>query len=171
MPNNIPFTAYAAIVPEVAKGKFGRIRSRERIAHLIYTDLLATFSGNIASPGGDGQWALAASPDSISESVNIVAVKPQFGQDPDMVSIVGFYPGTGVVPYKPATILHDGQYVSGPVGAPGWNSNFEPSAANVSDVIAIKSALEAAVVSTAMTIIEMVVAGVRYGRGGYHFPQ
>ena len=192
MSNRIPFVAYADIRPEAARKRWEIIRSRERIAALIYSDLTAYFANtgtepaesgtdsiaqehnpviDLASPGGSGEWGLAASPDSLSSLVETVAIKPQFGEEPDTVTITGFYKGTGTIPYPTATILCNGEYVTGPIGAPGWNSALNPSAANVADVIALKAALEAAVVSTQMTVIRIEIAGIVYGRGGFHFPR
>lgn len=172
MANKIPFTAYARVTPERGKGKrFEAIRSLERIAHLIYVDLVGHFAGNTSSPGGDGTWGLISSTDSLSQDSNIVAVKPQFGQDPDMVTIVGFYNGTGSVPYRENVLLHGGQYVSGPDGASGVRVADVPSTTSVADVKALKTALEVAVTHASMTIIKIEVAGVTYGRGGFHFPR
>jgi hypothetical protein len=172
MPNRTPFTAYLQITPDRGTGRrFESIISAEKIAEQIYNELLANFAGNIASPGGSGDDDSIESPDGFSDSSNIVAVKPAFGNDPDQVTIVGFFNGSGAPPYNPTTILHCGQYVTGPnVGAVGITPNTSPSAANQSDVLQLKEMIESSITSVNFVTLAMVVSGVRYGRGGLHFP-
>lgn len=168
--DRIPFVVYAKItVEQGANKRFEIIRNREHLANLIYRDLIAATSINTVSPGGSGTWGLTSSHDSLSEDCPIVAVKPQFGQEPDIVTIVGFYNGNGVIPYQEKTVLHDGQYVSGPAGVKG--SGLDPSSLSVVDVKALKAAIEAAVINVAIEIIKMDIAGVIYGHGGFHFPR
>lgn len=177
-PNQIPFTVRAKIVPERGLGKRMEIqRSRERIAALIYTNLLSSFtSGNIATPGGNATWSYGNDVSSFANTVNIVAVKPQFGNQPDMVTITGFYNPTGspdtVPPYPTVTrILANTRMTGGASGAPGWSDSYKPTAANSAQVKALKLALETAIVDAVVTIITIEYNGVKYGQNGYHFPQ
>lgn len=174
MPNKVPFIIYARITVDRANGKREEIkRARERVAHLVYQDLVDNFSaGNVASPGGSGDWGLAADSTSLSTLVNIVAVKPQFGQFPDTVTIVGFYNATPTVPYPQITLIHAGESRTGPaVGAPGWRADLEPTASSRTQVKALKTAIEAAVDSVPIEITKIDINGIIYGQDGYHFPR
>lgn len=177
----IPFTMYAQIYPEYGNGKRFEIqRSRERIAWLIQKNLIANFSdGNIALPGGGGYATVVdrtTADDGFSTHVDIVAVKPQFGNDPDMVTVTGFVDTELIgesddVPYPSMNVISGNEYHSGPAtGAPGWTVATEPTTDNEDLVVALKSALEAAITDVTVLIIKMEVNGVLYGRGGYHFP-
>lgn len=175
MANMVPFTAYAKIVPERGDGKRWELRrSRERIAYLVHNDLVNNLTvGNIAHPGGDGVWGLAEDASSLSLDINTVAVKPQMGQDPDLVTIVGFYDGDAAkVPYSEISVIHAGETRTGPLaGAPGWRADLGPSANSVVEVKALKTALTAAITSVSIEIVRIEIAGVIYGRGGFHFPR
>lgn len=186
MANNIPFVAHARIVPNRGNGKRFEIhRSRQKIAATIYEELLENFTdGNIAQPGGGQTDSLAlnniGSSDlsSFSNTTNGVAVKPQFGEQPDLVTIVGFYDGLvgtgGVdivpVPYGEKKIIHANECITGPAsGAPGWNNDTNPSSSHRSIVSNLKSALESSVTSLTLNIVSMEVQGVKWGWGGHHF--
>ena len=189
MANRVPFTAYFRIVPERGSGKRFEIqRSRERIAQLVWYDLnnvlenamqsATTGTGtsaemaNFAVPGGTITWTLAADESSIGMSMPAVAVKPQFGEFPDAVTVVGFFERDVAVPYREKQLISSGRVWRGPAaGAPGYSSDTEPSDANRADVLAIKDALEAAITSVSVDMIKLEVSGVSYGRGGYHFPR
>lgn len=175
MANRVPFTAYMKITPERGDGKRWEIqRGRERLAYQIATDLAASFSdGNMALPGSSGEWGLAANGGSLSSLINISAVKPQFGEDPETVMIEGFYAGDqNALPYGEATLIYAGESRTGPAsGAPGWNANYAPSAACLTQVKALKTALEAAITSVTVEITKIDYSGVSFGQGGHHFPR
>lgn len=175
MANRVPFTAYFKIVPDRGTGKRFEIqRSREHLAHLIYLDLTDAANptrdftdGNITSPGGGGNWGLST--EALSDMVPTVAVKPQFGESPDMVTVTGFYNGSAAAPYSQKGIICGGKYVVGPAsGAPGYSDNTMPSSTNLADATALAAGLIGAIVSVEVELIKLEVAGVSYGRGHLH---
>ena len=178
MANSIPFTAYFRIVPDRGTGKrFEVQRSRERIASLVYQDLENNFNnGNIALPGGSVGSATALG---LANSINAVAVKPQFGESPDTLTVVGFYdspyddtnPGQHL-PYGDMTIISHNSVITGPGTGTGARAlGATPSSGNLQDAAAIKIELEAAITSVPVQLIKLEVAGQVYGHGGIHFPQ
>jgi len=179
--NRIPFVAYFKIVPERGSGKrFEIVRSRERIAHLIWGDLYTTLENesgtgpgiNMAAPGGAVHWGLAVDADSLASTVNAVSVKPQMGEFPDTVTVVGFYDDdSAAVPYGEKTLISVGKVWKGPASGPkGYSTDTMPSAANAAACKALKTSLEAAITSVDVQTIKMDVGGVIYGHGGMHFP-
>ncbi len=194
MPNNgrgnrIQFEAHLRIVPERGEGKRFEIqRSRQKIAHLVHRDLIDNFAtGNIALPGGGQAWGIgdiAGDDSAFSNQVNGTAVKPQFGETPDIVTIVGFFDHTTAVvgsdsdtiPYGERPIIHSGSTHTqssqfGPAaGAPGWDSDTEPSSAARQIVFALKDDLETAITSITVEILSLEVMGIKWGQGGYTFP-
>ena len=188
MPNRVPFTAYLRIVPERGTGKRFEIwRSRERIAQLVWRDLNevlengmnATNTGtdpeaNFAVPGGTITWGLAGmeATGSNSMSMNAVASKPQFGEFPDQLTIVGFVEQDNVVPYREKQLISGGRTWIGPAsGTPAYTTSTEPNAANQSAATELKDILEDAITSAAIEVIKLEINGVTYGRGGLHFPR
>jgi hypothetical protein len=179
MANRIPFTAYLRIVPNRGTGKRFEIhRSRERMARQVWEDLNDVLENameddglgvNFAVPGGSVTTLTAHSPFSSNESG--VAVKPQFGESPDTLTIIGFYESNTQYPYPEKQLISAGRVWSGPAaGAPGYSANTEPNDANRVDVAALKLLLESAITSVAIEVIGLEVNGVKYGRGGLHFP-
>ena len=157
--NRFPFVAYFKITPERGDGKrFEAHRSRQKMAHLVYRDLDDNFTtGNVAEPGGGQHWGFGGDASSFSMQQDSAAVKPQFGESPATVTVVGFFepavlPDDALIPYQEKQIIHSGTThnrtsQSGPAaGAPGWESpSYEPSAANRSLVASLKTDLEAAI--------------------------
>jgi len=187
MPNRVPFTAYFKIVPERGSGKRFEIqRSRERFARLVWNDLNTnlenaipgagtglgtTVGANFTVPGGSIHWGLAASDSSLSSNMGAVAVKPQFGESPDTLTVVGFYEGSNVIPYSEKQLISGGRVWNGPAtGTPAYTISTEPNAANRSAARALKTALEGAIESVEVEMIKLEINGVKYGRGGLHFP-
>jgi hypothetical protein len=181
--NRFPFTVHFKIVPERGDGKrFEAQRSRQRFANLIHTDLVENFTtGNIAEPGGGQHWGIGGDASSSSMQRNSAAVKPQFGESPSTVTVVGFYepdplPADPLTPYQEKQIIHSGTThnqtsQSGPAaGAPGWEPSYEPSAANRTLVSSLKTDLEAAISSVTIETMTIELQGIKWGRGGYHFP-
>ena len=177
MGNKIPFIVKAIITPERGNGKRLEVqRSRERIAYLINNDLVNNFGGNIASPGGSGESGLAVSAASLSDDISIVAVKPQMGESPDMVTIAGFYnPTDGNVstpPYPTINLIHAGTTVNGPLtGNTGWNTNYNPSTESNTHAKDLKSKIQTAITSVEIEIVVIEINGIRYGWDGFHFPR
>lgn len=191
MANRVPFTAYFKIVPDRGSGKRFEIqRSRERLAHLVWRDLNDTMENatvewlggsgsvpggvaNFAVPGGSVTWMLAAGdPDAISNSMAGVAVKPQFGESPDTLTVVGFYDSDATVPYNEKMLISVGRVWKGPAsGAPGYSGATEPSAAISDAAVALKAALEAAITHAPVEMIKLEIGGVKFGHGGLHFPR
>jgi len=189
MPNRVPFTAYFRIVPERGEGKRFEIqRSRERLAHLVWRDLNEVLENamqsnttgtgtsaemaNFAVPGGTITWTLAASADSLGMSMRAVAVKPQFGEFPDTLTVIGFFERDVSVPYREKQLISAGRVWKGPAsGAPGFDFSTEPSDANRADTLIIKEALEGAITNAPVELIKLEVSGVSYGRGSIHFPR
>lgn len=176
MANRVPFTAYFKIVPDRGNGKRFEIqRSRERIARLIWGDIEAAGPTiNQALPGGGITWGLASSADSLSDMMQAVAVKPQFGEFPDTATLVGFYemPSADFIPYKQMTLISGGAVHTGPAtGARGYHPSTEPSTDCDDLAKALRTALVGAITSVTVDLIKLEVAGVTYGHGGRHFPQ
>jgi len=185
MANRVPFKAYFKIVPNRGSGKRFEIhRSREQISNRVWNDLNDTLEDsmneptdagtssmmNFAVPGGGVQWSLAE--DTGSKLMNGVALKPQFGEFPETLTVVGFYDSDNVVPYREKQLISAGRTWTGPAtGAPGYSDNTEPSDGNRADAVALKAALEAAITSVSVEVIRLEVCGVAYGHGGFHFPQ
>jgi len=183
MANRHPFTAYFKIVPELGNGKrFEAIRSREKIANLVWNDLRNNLmEANIALPGGSGTWTAASSTDSISTAVGGVAVKPSYGEYPDMLTVVGFFDDTGTdlpsqsaaesAPYSQRMLISGGRVWTGPAtGAPGYSNDTVPSEYNRALASTIKTALETSITSVSVELVGLEVDGVKYGWGGYHMP-
>ena len=189
MANRVPFTAYLRFVPERGEGKRFEIqRSRERFAYLVWHDLNdvlenarqsnTTGTGttaemaNFAVPGGSITWSLAASEHSLGTTMEGVAMKPQFGQFPDTLTVIGFFERDVALPYREKQLISAGRVWNGPAsGAPGYSDNTEPSADNRAAVLAVKDAIEGAITSVPVEVIKIEVSGVSYGRGGLHFPR
>lgn len=189
--NRVQFEAHLRIVPERGEGKRFEIhRSRQAQAHLVHRDLVANFAnGNIAQPGGGQSWGIGEIDGDqtawgFSSHVNGAAVKPQFGETPDTITVVGFFDHTSAtagtandtIPYNEKQIIHSGtthtrSSQSGPAaGAPGWNDEYNPSGPGRQVVFALKEDLEAAITSIPVEILWIEVMGVRWGQGGHHFP-
>lgn len=187
MANRVPFTAYFKIVPDRGSGKRFEIqRSRERIAHLVWRDLndvmenalvenggTAPHVANFAAPGGSITWMLAtADADSLSTSMSAVSVKPQFGEFPDTLTVVGFYESDFTLPYKEMSLISAGRVWKGPAsGAHGWTPSTSPSSDVSTAAVALKAALEAAIISVPVEMIKLEIDGVKFGQGGHHFPR
>jgi len=186
MANRVPFTAYFRMVPERGEGKRFEIwRSRERIARLVWLDLntvledsmpynaAGTTGGvNFAVPGGTITWSLAQDADSNSSSMNAVAFRPQFGEFPDQLTVVGFVDQDDTTPYGEKLLISGGRVWSGPAaGAPGVTVGTMPTAANQAAAAALKTLLEAAITSVPVEMIRLEINGVAYGRGAIHFPR
>jgi hypothetical protein len=188
MPNRVPFTAYFRVVPERGSGKRFEIwRGRERLAQLVWRDLNAVLENamnlsntatdpeaNFAVPGGIITWGLAGAEatGSNSMSMNAVAYKPQFGEFPDQLTVVGFIEQDDVVPYQEKQLISGGRVWNGPAtGTPAYSANTEPNAANQLAAAELKAILESAITSAAVETIKLEINGVTYGRGGLHFPR
>ena len=186
MANRVPFTAYFRIVPERGEGKRFEIwRSRERIARLVWRDLNDVLENatapdgggteggaNFAVPGGIVTWGLAQDADSLSSSMDAVAYKPQFGEFPDQLTVVGFVDQDNTVPYSEKQYISGGRVWSGPAtGAPGFTVNTMPNTANQVAAASLKAQLEAAITSVPVELIKLEVNSVSYGRGAIHFPR
>jgi len=185
MANTIPFTAYFKIVPNRGNGKRFEIQySRENMAGLVHNDLLTNFiNGNIAQPGGTVTSSLAEGPANV---ISAVAVKPQFGDSPDTLTVVGFYnqPGEDSAdetgedsadenhpPYGEITIISHGAVLTGPgTGPVGRVMGVTPSANNTNIAAALRAELLAAITSVSVELIKLEVAGQAYGWGGVHLP-
>jgi hypothetical protein len=150
-----PFTAFARFVPN--KG-FGRrleaVRDLEKQAQFVEDELLLA-GLNIATP---------------------VAFTPQFQAVPARFTIVGFVdvsvgsaaPDENAPPVTPtATVIHSGtafgeatSVLTPPQGQQGHGDN--PTAQNVTDVVNLKSSLEAA--SPGLDVFYIEYKGVKYGQ-------
>lgn len=189
-------------VPERGAGKRFEIhRSRERIAHLVWRDLNDNLedsvefeggpdatepgSANFAVPGGTVHWGLQEDADSLSSSMQGVAFKPQFGEFPETLTIVGFYQYDIGTPYEEKMLIANGRTYTGPsAGAPSYSGNTRPTASTFNAARSLKDAIETAIANVPLSesaaaaagqnywaeIIALEIAGVRFGRGGLHFP-
>jgi len=171
MANRIPFTASFRIIPERGSGKRFEIqRSREKIAALVYEDLTTAGifpNGNIAEPGGSVTWLRAGSDNNPSNNMSGVAVKPQFGETPDTLMVVGFYDGTVARPHGQVSVISGGACVSGPNAGPGASALLvTPTTAAIANANAIRAALLNGITSVSVTLISLEVSGIRYGHGG-----
>lgn len=192
----IPFTVHFKIVPfrgdvnnspsagAVVVRKGGRYESRrslEKIASKIY-QALEDYNGTetdpviLPKPGG-GQ------SDTVSwfSGLNYgCAVKPQFGNEPALAMIEGFYDtgisGIGASKQHAADtmVFHSGEIMTGPKG-PG--PNFELSDDDIVEFNILKTSIEAAIVDVndasvigRPTIYRMLYKGVTWGNRGFTFP-
>jgi len=194
MPNRIPFFAYFRIVPERGEGKRFEIdRSRHRISHLVWKDLNdnledsiilgdaspSTDTGaNFAAPGGGMHWGIASGSTGYNESTAIantvpgVAVKPQFGEFPDVLTVIGFYEKDIHVPYREKRIISVNKTWDGPAsGARAFSDNTSPTSDNENVASDLKNKLENAISSVNVNMIALDIGGVRYGYRGLHFPR
>ncbi len=186
MAHQTPFTAYLKIVPDRRSGKRVEIqRSRERMAHLIYSDLKqnqAFTSPNMnadatfAEPGGSQTYQIEedVNPDvdgsTFSNMASGFSVKPQFGQYPDTITIVGFFNFNSInTPYNEKKLIHCGSVVSGPGGGRGYSVNTEPSTDNRANAKTLYNFLTYGITSVNCSVIKIDIAGVIYGNGGLHF--
>lgn len=180
--NKIPFKAYFRVVPERGSGKRFEIhRSRERMAHLVWYDLNENLENamevggsssggiNFAVPGGSIEWQLSIG--ELSQLMKAVAFKPQFGEAPETLTIVGFYDSDSKVPYNEKMLISGNEVWNGPAtGTPAWDASTSPNSDNRTQATALKIALENAITSVPVEMIKLEVNGVVYGRGGLHFP-
>ncbi|MEM3000633.1 MAG: hypothetical protein QXU32_00580 [Nitrososphaerales archaeon] len=143
-----PYVVYCRIVPDKADGRrFVYIRDMEREADRVER-LLISANFNIAYP---------------------IAFTPQIGQQPARLTIVGFRASTAKnnPPVNAGSkLVHSGtvdgektSVVNTTSGNQGWGD--DPTSQNRADVLALKSAIEAAV--SGIEVIGVVYQGVRYG--------
>ena len=177
MANRIPFVAYFKIIPEYGSGKRFEIqRSRDKISAVVYMDLMNNFQdvyGNVAEPGGNAHLGVTTNSYSFSLEQAGAASKPQFGDTPDIITIVGFFDSPVVTPYnntKP--VISVNKVWTGPAtGAPGYHPAVDPNAGAVTAVNALRTALEASITSVDIELIRLELNGVAWGREAKHFPR
>lgn len=170
--NNIPFTAYLRVVPDLGTGKrFEKRRSLERISADIYEDLKDVADINLAMPGSSGVSTSIVDDDSLSSLSDINAIRPQFGQFYNMITIIGFIKQTSnEYHYSEKQLLHAGESVSGPAsGAPGYSDSTEPSATAITVIKSLKSKIES-VLPTNAQLKKVSLNNIIWGEGGHHFP-
>jgi hypothetical protein len=189
MAEQIPFVVYIRIVP--ARGSGTReevVHDRAKSAYFIYKDL-EEYGGNTGDeaivlplPGGSARFDINS--DSLSTTSWGAAVKPQFGEAPDTVTIPGFVTLDDATytdtyedsPYQELSIIHSSvshnaignKTITGPGGAiPGWKALQGPTPQNNIAATVLKDTINT-VISTG-EVIAVEIKGVRYGRGGFHF--
>ena len=195
MADRIPFTARIRIVPNRGSGKRFEIqRSREYMAHMIYDDL-ATYAATELGTGGTevnndltlaepgGGVALTLQEDEFSSIMYGGAVKPQFGEDPDIVTIVGFCtinedlytdlvtdPPVAEVNIISSMTTHNGTSMSGPGQATiGWRALNGPTPQTSIGATALKDTIEGAITVADASVVSLDFKGIKYGWGGFHF--
>ena len=168
---NVQFAVTFKIIPNRGLGKRLEIfRSREKIATKIFNNLKNISAFTLVDAGGSGY---RAGVNKFSTFEKSGAYRPQFGQDPDIVTIAGIYradPPLTVGPYRNTNIINDGTTKSGPVTFKGYaaDGSMDPTNENKTLACTLVDMISAAV--TDYSIIKLDVQGVVYGRGGFTFP-
>lgn len=184
MKNNVPFTAYLRIVPNRASGKRFEIRrSLEKISQEIYESLMDVDRINLAISGSSGtNTSKAIDGDSLSNMSMINAIRPQFGQFYNMVTIVGFINDNAFddnnvhrnePPYSDMTVINANEITKIPAsGARGWNKDTMPTQSAIKLVKELKTILDNAIEDIEGASVRKIdINGVVWGEGRYHFPR
>lgn len=175
-----PFVAHFRVIPFRGK-RFEYIRSMQRIAKLIYagadgtTGLTGNTNLQVAVPGGGQQQSF--SDDQNSGYQNGLAIKPQMGQSPALISIPGFYLTTtgNFQPHDDKQVFYAGAngFFSGAGGAQGYRSN--PTATVAAEVKALKAILDGIITAEAsgegVTLFRLEYKGIVWGDRGYTYPE
>jgi len=172
----VPFTAHIRVVPSRGTGKrFEYIRSMQKIAIEVYSQLENDSDLNLAWPGGGQFNSLKSASSGIKSGT---AIKPQIGENPAQLMITGFLTssGTNAPTHPDKAIIHSGTYQEGYGGSHGWSAN--PASATDTYASTLKTKINAAVTSASnvltfsadWNIFKLEVAGVVYGDKGYTFP-
>jgi len=171
----VPFMACLKVVPNRNNGKRFEIwRNRETMARHVHNQLVNVTDLTIARPGGSVSYPGASNGDwAMSNLAYGVAAKPQFGQSPDMLTVIGFYKTSSTTyqaPYGDKTLFDVNTVKTGPnTGAPGWRNDLGPTSYCRTLMRAIKTLIESSITLVTITIIKMEVNGVKFGQGGHHF--
>jgi hypothetical protein len=171
----VPFTVHIKITPQNPEKRFEYWRDMQKIATMAYEGLLSVASINIANPGG-GQHTSNGGTQSggMGGMTPGMAVKPQFGETPSLMSITGFYDTSNAnIQPQPEQQLISGGEVYTASRNNSWTNN--PTAIINSQAASLKIAIENAINARLPGSIEFEVyrleySGVIFGNRGYHFP-
>lgn len=172
MAHKAPFVAYFRMQPFIGK-RFEIIRSMQRAARLLYSDLAGNPNLRLAMPGGGESSELFTTTG--SDLVNGLAIKPQMGDVPAQLMVAGFYFVSAdlYMPHADKTIINANEYFTGPGGAQPARSS--PVAAVLAEVVALKAIFDAAVVAegldvdVSMKLFRLIHKGIVFGDRGYSF--
>lgn len=199
MANQIPFTAHIKVVPHrgqptdtsgtiykeqgnVRRGaRFDAIRDLQRLATLVYSEIEANepVRINLPRPGG-GQFRTFGNFSTLQYGTG---VKPQFGNQPALLMIEGFFRAPEashallVRPFANKPVFHAGSYMTGDGGQWAWDDDGVPNTDVEAEVIELKQLLEAAISAVSdesgqsLALFRLQYKSATWGDGGHHFPR
>lgn len=176
----IPFTAHVRVRPsygstELKNKRMEYWRDMQKLAVLAHQELATEPSIEIANPGGGQHWNTSAVEDAAKGGMaSGLAVKPQIGQTPSQMNVVGFHrvDRKNIQPHPEMTVFHAGEVRTAARNRP-WVAN--PVSTIEDEVVTLKSTLESAItaalpVDTEFSIFRIDYSGIIYGDRGYTFP-
>jgi len=170
----MPFTAHIKITPARPGGRWEHVRAMQRIAQMVYDGLEDHAALNIGIPGGGQQRSYIGAAGSLGWGQNGVAVKPQMGNYPAHLTVVGFADvgGENESPHEAHEIISGGEEHSIKTNAP-WIAN--PTSSTLTSVGNLKTTIET-VLSTSLpndvtfSVWRIEFAGIVWGDRGISFP-
>jgi hypothetical protein len=141
MSAQVPFTAYFRTVPARGREKWVYVRDLQRLGVQLYAELELVSEITLPIPGG-GQNGLSGQFGSI---VDGTGVRPQFGNNPSLLMIEGFYTASSNPsdqPALPMMLIHSNEVLTGPRGPRLWgNDSNYPTAAVNNEAAALRTLL------------------------------
>ena len=188
-----PFTAHIKIIPHRGQqtsnnfvrsgGRFDYWRDMQKLAILVLDQLRRDYGTEggplvLPEPGG-GQNQLSGRFGSIDDGG---AVKPQFGNQPALIMIEGFYRAEETQPsespHPDTQLIHANEVVEGQLGPQPWlGLPGLPTADVEQEVIDLKDTIENAISDVSddsgqsLQLFRLLYKGVTWGDRGHHFPK
>lgn len=157
----VPFTAYCSVDLSSDK-RLSYTKTLQKFANLLKSELDQESDINVASSGAY-----------LGGSANGLGTKPQFGNLPAQLSIVGFYgvDSPNAQPFESVELISANESHSGY----GMPTNLQqPTAIINSEVAALKAIIETAITNSIpdanAKVYKITYSGVVFGHNGYHFP-
>ena len=198
MANQIPFTAHIKVVPHRGQAvdttgpihkeqgivrrsaRADYVRDLQRLATLVYSELEANETRiTLPKPGG-GQFRMFGSHSTLQYGA---AAKPQFGNQPSLLMIEGFFraPASShallVQPFTRKPMIHGGSYFEGFGGQWAQDPDGLPNTDVETEVIELKQLIETAISAVsdesgqALGLFRLQYKSATWGDGGHHFPR
>lgn len=200
MANQTAFTAHIKVIPHRGQAtdttgsfykeqghvrrtaRFDMVRDLQRLAVLVYDELEANEPVRITLPKpGGGQFRTFGSHSTMQYGAG---VKPQFGNQPALLMIEGFFRAPEashamlVQPYAREPVIHAGNYMTGHGGQWAWGGEDGlPNTDVEGEVVELKQAIEAAISAVsdesgmALAVFRLQYKSATWGDGGHHFPR